>query len=83
MPGYDVKFGGRISGNPFPEIAWLKDGKPLDTTSDKYKVKVDNDMMTFSVRDCDDKDVGVYSCVLKNSEGEDKCQAKLEVVDKP
>lgn len=70
----------RVSGVPQPEDTWYKDGVPL-RDSDKYRIKRDGDASCLYVMNCEPSDQGVYKAVAKNKEGEDSCEAKLDVVD--
>ncbi|XP_061385571.1 obscurin isoform X3 [Danaus plexippus] len=81
LPTFDAKFPARVTGVPSPEISWYKDGVPLKT-SDKYGFKRDGDACCLYVRDVTPADAGLYRCVARNREGEDSCEAALEVVDK-
>ncbi|KAI4471482.1 immunoglobulin i-set domain [Holotrichia oblita] len=79
LPSRDAKFLARVSGVPQPEVKWYKDGKPLHDT-DKYRIKRDGDVCCLYVNNSDEADQGVYKAVATNKEGEDACEAKLEVV---
>lgn len=70
-----------MTGVPSPDITWYKNGVPLKP-SDKYSIKRDGDSCCLYVRDITLDDAGQYKCVAKNKEGEDSCEAALEVVDK-
>ncbi|XP_045774491.1 obscurin isoform X8 [Maniola jurtina] len=81
LPTFDAKFPARVTGIPAPEITWYKDNVLLKP-SDKYSIKRDGDACCLYVRDLVQEDAGQYKCVAKNKEGEDSCEAVLEVVDK-
>nr|XP_034830916.1 obscurin isoform X3 [Maniola hyperantus] len=81
LPTFDAKFPARVTGIPAPEITWYKNNVPLKP-SDKYTIKRDGDACCLYVRDLVQEDAGQYKCVAKNKEGEDSCEAVLEVVDK-
>ncbi|XP_050346623.1 obscurin isoform X3 [Nymphalis io] len=81
LPTFDAKFPARVIGIPAPEITWYKNGNPLKA-SEKYSIKRDGDACCLYVRDITQDDAGQYKCVAKNKEGEDSCEAALEVVDK-
>nr|XP_026492682.1 obscurin isoform X6 [Vanessa tameamea] len=81
LPTFDAKFPARVIGVPAPDITWYKNGTPLKA-SDKYSIKRDGDACCLYVRDITQDDAGQYKCVAKNKEGEDSCEAVLEVVDK-
>lgn len=79
MPNHDAKFPSRVSGVPQPEVTWYKDDVPL-RDSDKYRIKRDGDACCLYVTNCQPTDEGVYKAVATNKEGQDACEAKLEVV---
>ncbi|XP_023945007.2 obscurin isoform X5 [Bicyclus anynana] len=81
LPTFDAKFPARVTGVPSPDITWYKNNVPLKA-SDKYSIKRDGDACCLYVRDLVQEDAGQYKCVAKNKEGEDSCEAALEVVDK-
>ncbi|XP_047531484.1 obscurin isoform X5 [Vanessa atalanta] len=81
LPTFDAKFPARVIGLPAPDITWYKNGTLLKA-SDKYSIKRDGDACCLYVRDITQDDAGQYKCVAKNKEGEDSCEAVLEVVDK-
>ncbi|XP_060806138.1 obscurin isoform X2 [Amyelois transitella] len=81
LPTFDAKFPARVIGVPAPDITWLKDGQPLQSGL-KYNVKRDGDACCLYVRELQPGDAGRYACVATNREGEARCEAQLEVVDK-
>ncbi|XP_054277501.1 obscurin-like isoform X3 [Macrosteles quadrilineatus] len=81
LPNYDAKLMARVTGTPKPDVTWYKGDTRL-SDSDKYRLKRDGDAVYLYVQDCCLDDSGVYKCVATNREGEDTCQAELEVVDK-
>lgn len=60
-------------------MIWYKDGVPLYET-EKYRIKKDGDICCLYVNNSGESDEGIYKAVAKNKEGEDVCQAKLEIV---
>ncbi|XP_022920655.2 obscurin isoform X3 [Onthophagus taurus] len=79
LPTRDAKFIARVSGVPYPEVQWFKDDKPLHET-DKYRIKRDGDVCCLYVNNSTIEDGGIYKAVATNKEGQDICEAKLEVV---
>lgn len=78
---FDAKLQARVSGTPKPDVLWYKGGQPI-SESPKYRMRYDGDTVTLYVQDCTPGDTGVYRCLISNREGDDSCQALLEVVDK-
>ncbi|VEN40603.1 unnamed protein product [Callosobruchus maculatus] len=79
LPDRDAKFPCRVSGIPYPEVTWTKDGEPI-AESEKYHIKRDGDVCCLYVADCQPEDAGVYKAIASNKEGKDECAATLEVV---
>ena len=45
-------------------------------------MKRDGDTVCLYVQDCTPEDSGIYRCIASNKEGQDTCDAQLQVVDK-
>jgi hypothetical protein len=81
LPHLDAKFPAKVVATPRAQVSWLKNDEPIKE-GEKYRFKHDGDMCCLYIRDCKPEDAGLYTCVAKNSEGQNTCHAKLEVVDK-
>lgn len=81
MPTYDAKFPARIIGVPKPEISWFFNEKPIHS-NEKYNMKFDGDTVCLYLRNCTKDDDGLYTCTARNQEGQDSCDARLEIVEK-
>lgn len=81
LPGHDAKFPARVTGIPKPDILWCRNEKPIHN-SDKYTIKYDGDTVVLYVRNCTPEDNGLYTCNASNREGQDSCDARLNIVDK-
>lgn len=81
LPTHDAKFPARVTGIPKPDIIWSRNEKPIHN-NEKYSIKYDGDTCVLYVRNCTPEDAGLYSCSARNREGEDSCDARLEIVDK-
>lgn len=80
-----------VSGKPQAKITWLKGGKPLDDATDIYLSnnrqrlhfrklqKVGSHTIYNSLKSHADK----YTCIAKNSAGEDKRDFVLRLLGKP
>jgi len=77
----DIKLPIRVTGLPHPELSWYHNDK-LIREDDHVKIKRDGDIAWLLVKNCKPEDTGMYRCTARNREGEDTCQAKLEIVDK-
>lgn len=78
LPGHDAKFPARVTGIPKPDVLWYKNEKPIHS-NDKYTIKYDGDTAVLYVRNCVPDDNGLYTCSARNREGEDSCDARLEI----
>lgn len=81
LPGLDAKFPARVTGIPKPDIIWSRNEKPIHN-NEKYTIKYDGDTCVLYVKNCTPEDAGLFSCSARNREGEDSCDARLEIVDK-
>lgn len=82
LPGCSAKFMGRVSGVPRPDVTWYFNGRVITPDDNKYKIKKDADMVCLYIKDCTENDAGHYTCKATNKEGEDSCDAVLEIVDR-
>ncbi|XP_047105588.1 obscurin isoform X3 [Schistocerca piceifrons] len=80
-PTFDARFPARVTGIPKPDITWYFNDKPIQE-SDKYKIKRDGETCCLFVKDCQPTDSGRYKCKAINRDGEDSCEANLDVVEK-
>uniref|UniRef100_A0A8C7CLW0 Ig-like domain-containing protein n=1 Tax=Oncorhynchus kisutch TaxID=8019 RepID=A0A8C7CLW0_ONCKI len=60
-----------VQGEPSPEISWFHDGSPV-WAKDTAALKIHRASLT---------DQGIYSCVAKNTAGQDTMEVKLEVLE--
>ncbi|CAL1291290.1 unnamed protein product [Larinioides sclopetarius] len=77
MEGMTAKFTACITGSPTPEVAWFKDGQPLDP-SPRHKMELESTgILRLIVREVEECDYGEYSVTLSNCLGSATCSAKL------
>ena len=74
-----AKFTCAAVGTPKPIISWFKDGKQLPN-DDRYKMDDNDAESTLEISNITPPDAGVYECVAKNSAGEARCKAKLNII---
>ncbi|KAG8430185.1 hypothetical protein GDO86_018280, partial [Hymenochirus boettgeri] len=74
-PGQNVVMSCAISGDPFPRVQWLKDGRTLHGRD----ILQSEDVFTLILRNVQESDSGVYEITLKNAVGESSCQVSLMV----
>ena len=70
----------KVSGLPYPQTVWLKDGKVLEE-NERNSVAFDPRTTTWilTIRDCQETDTGLYECRAKNPGGEKSTQCKITV----
>lgn len=80
--GNDAVFTCVPFGNPFPKIAWLKDGVEI-SSSERVTVESLNDgTQKLTVRETMVSDEGYYRCVASNEYGTSSTKAELIVEGK-
>uniref|UniRef100_A0A7I4YU80 Ig-like domain-containing protein n=1 Tax=Haemonchus contortus TaxID=6289 RepID=A0A7I4YU80_HAECO len=67
-----------IVGEPKPIVNWFKDGQPLPNTG-RFQATEANGQYRLSISNILPQDVGIYECVAKNTAGEARCKARLNV----
>ncbi|XP_077957844.1 fibroblast growth factor receptor-like 1a isoform X2 [Gasterosteus aculeatus] len=82
--GSSVRLKCTASGNPRPDIAWLKDGRPLE---DEDAAGGDGDgqkkkKWTLSLRNLMPEHSGKYTCHVSNRAGEINATYKVEVIQR-
>lgn len=79
IEGSAARFDVQVTGNPEPEVKWLKDGKPLKENR-KFRFDEDDDgKFSLFVTEVEVDDEGLYKCVAFNNNGEASCEAELLV----
>lgn len=69
-----------VSGNPFPNITWYKDGVQLFIDQNKMFVEDDNQKLTIFKPD--ENDSGIYSCSVANAVGHARKDTELSILSK-
>ncbi|KIH53233.1 immunoglobulin I-set domain protein, partial [Ancylostoma duodenale] len=67
----------RVAGVPHPQVEWLKNGKPLQN----YRAKIEHDaqsgIVSLTIPQMFNDDVGEYTCRASNIHGEATSNAQL------
>lgn len=78
--GKTVVLEAKVSGAPFPDVKWLKDGKEVKT---KGRVKVQKNEETgiikLVIEGATPEDEGTYRCTISNSQGTASAKATVNV----
>ena len=79
-----LRLSAKVSGNPLPEIKWLKDDKPI---ADGGRISIQllpDGTAQFEIPSADiENDSGIYKLVAKNASGEVATQTKVTVNKTP
>ncbi|XP_060630493.2 hemicentin-1 isoform X1 [Anolis sagrei] len=67
-------------GTPTPQIAWLKDGQPLNLGS---RMTLENQQMGLHIAKTEPDDTGSYTCIASNEAGEDNKHFTLKILEPP
>ncbi|KAK8750916.1 hypothetical protein OTU49_015055 [Cherax quadricarinatus] len=79
--GYPVRMEVKLGGSPRPEVQWLKDGQPINIDGKHFKQIVDPDgTVLLQIDSATEGDMGEFTCVAKNAEGDSKSSAMLSVL---
>ncbi|TGZ63952.1 hypothetical protein CRM22_006631 [Opisthorchis felineus] len=77
--GSSVKLTCTADGNPTPQMTWYKDGYELRRGGGNYEIETMLGISSLELYSCTEDDSGRYTCVAKNSQGEDETNCKLIV----
>ncbi|XP_062046619.1 myomesin-3 [Lepus europaeus] len=67
-----------ISGDPTPEISWLKNDQPV-TFLDRYRMEVKGSEVTITIEKVNSEDSGRYGVFVKNKYGSETGQVTISV----
>ncbi|XP_058124576.1 obscurin [Anopheles ziemanni] len=71
-----------IAGFPMPEVRWFKDGLPLRQTRGINFINQPDGLIGFIIDRVTAEDGGIYTCEVKNKNGEAKSASVTEIVPK-
>ncbi|KAF8572507.1 hypothetical protein P879_00960 [Paragonimus westermani] len=77
--GTGVKLTCTADGHPMPSMTWYKDGYELHKGGGNYEIQTMLGISSLELYSCSEEDSGRYSCVARNSRGEDETNCKLIV----
>eukprot|EP00106_Octopus_bimaculoides_P016754 XP_014784196.1 PREDICTED: titin-like isoform X3 [Octopus bimaculoides] len=76
--GYPTYFEAVFTGEPDPEITWLRNGKKIKNTRD-FKIERVGQTTILSIREAFPEDSGLITCRARNSAGVAECSAEFYV----
>lgn len=68
----------KVSGKPYPSIAWYKDGTCVNDVK-RYKTRFDGQLATLKIATTELEDEGEFKCVVENAFGSASCLSELLV----
>ncbi|KAF7228569.1 fibroblast growth factor receptor-like 1a isoform X2 [Nothobranchius furzeri] len=80
--GSSVRLKCTASGNPRPDIVWLKDNKPLDDEEGVAGEEGKKKRWTLSLKNLMPENSGKYTCHVSNKAGEINATYKVEVIQR-
>merc|ERR1711912_89638 len=79
--GLSAKFTCSVRGRPDPEISWMKQESGIVLENGvKYNMTCLAGVASLTIMNCEERDMGTYRCIAKNSCGESTDYAQLEII---
>ncbi len=75
--GMSARFECVVTGRPFPEIVWLRDGAPIVGYRFIPRQDMKTGFVSLEITMLLDDDIGEYTCIAKNTTGQVVCQAQI------
>ncbi|KAL7294623.1 hypothetical protein TKK_0011927 [Trichogramma kaykai] len=83
VEGFPAKFQVKTLGVPPPSLSWMHNGKEIVPDGEHIKiVDLPDNGQALLIDRVGAEDVGEFEVVAKNSQGDQSCKAKLEIVEK-
>ncbi|XP_048519754.1 follistatin-related protein 5 [Dendroctonus ponderosae] len=82
-PGEDAQMFCHVSGEPFPQVKWLKNDEELKIDENSKKYQIIGNGTSLKIRKIDFADTGAYMCEATNVGGLTRDISSLVVQDQP
>ncbi|VDK27112.1 unnamed protein product [Gongylonema pulchrum] len=81
LSGKEIKLKCRVTGDPEPQILWMKDGIRISTSSHQKLEFTEDGWCSLTIFNCTANDTGVYLCTAQNLLGVESSQSMITVAD--
>ncbi|VDN06567.1 unnamed protein product [Thelazia callipaeda] len=81
LSGKDVKMKCQVTGNPEPQITWMRDGVLISTNRHQKLEFSEDGWCSLTIFNCTAEDTGLYLCTACNVVGSKSSQCMLTIVD--
>jgi len=83
LEGEELLLQCEVSGDPDPEMVWLRNGEELAVNKNEAFISCRNGMARLRLRDVQTRHAGEYVCQASNDGGMVKCSSRVTVKAKP
>lgn len=80
--GKMVRFDLRVSGRPFPDISWLRNGQPVNDDATHKLLVNEGGVHALMITAASREDAGTWTCIANNKSGECRFEVHLVVIEK-
>lgn len=77
-----VRFDVRVTGRPFPDVAWLRNGQPVNDDATHKLLVNEGGLHALMITSASREDAGTWTCVANNKSGECRFEVHLVVIEK-
>ncbi|CAL8099429.1 unnamed protein product [Orchesella dallaii] len=71
------------AGNPIPVLTWYKDGRLVNLTDPRYRLRAKRRQSVLVIRKAKEMDTGVYKCEAKNVFGSAHATTRVSISQQP
>ncbi|CAN8024063.1 unnamed protein product, partial [Ixodes persulcatus] len=80
--GKMVRFDVRVTGRPFPDVTWLRNGQPVNDDATHKLLVNEGGLHALMITSASREDAGTWTCVANNKSGECRFEVHLVVIEK-